>query len=240
MKAYCEFNRRTAQKYWFSEMEPEMQLVCLSSRAEGSDRCVELIVPKAGRGAEVKEAPEPLPLIQFDDSLLSYYPAAYLIETWALMMFIIAGEIGEDEASERMKEKIAQRSRDYHHEIEGAPEGIVSKTFADLLISFQPGRSDKGTLLEIHSCPLSAASPFCCGLFLDLLNGILSDEQGRKLEHLSMVTKGDKACRMLLTESLAKKTKTDREEPVKILRLRLARGEISEAEYLRLRELIGE
>jgi hypothetical protein len=237
--AYCRFNQEVANRYWLSEMKPERELICLSSHAEGSDRCVEIIVPKGRRDlAEIDTDQVPMPKMKFDDSLLAYYPAAYLIETWILIMVIIAGEIGEDATRGRMKDRIEQRSGEYALILGEVPEGVLSRAFTELLVSFWPTRGEKGTLLAIDSCPLSAGSPFCCGLFLDLLNGIIRDEAGRKLEHVSMVTKGDAHCQMLLTESSPLKNKNGQEDPAKILKLRLAKGEITVEEFERVRSYL--
>jgi len=97
---------------------------------------------------------------------------------------------------------------------------------------------------EITHCPLQTFTNEMCKLVEGWLQGVVHTlNPNLEYEYDSMVTKGDESCRWHLRSIGAKpiaieEVKSEAMDPLEILKVRLAKGEIGKEEYKEIRSLI--
>jgi hypothetical protein len=97
---------------------------------------------------------------------------------------------------------------------------------------------------EVRSCPFSDSNPLVCGQLEAFTSRLCSELfPGSSYEMGKMMTKGDSNCLAKLTASDSQSSESPTylyEDHLAALKLRLAKGEISETDYFRLKKLILE
>jgi len=92
---------------------------------------------------------------------------------------------------------------------------------------------------EISECPLSGSPVEVCYQYEAFLNGMLRKiEPDCELKYDRMMTKGDGACHWVIRKNLVTKDEERHEDPLRILAIRLAKGEISDDEFEKKKALL--
>ncbi|MDD1755380.1 MAG: SHOCT domain-containing protein [Methanomassiliicoccales archaeon] len=190
---------------------------------------------------------EPPPI---DAELFEEFAPAVLGEYWAISTKSFIEVVGED----RTREILTERQREFGGE---SAVGIISLFGLEEGTKVSPGEAmgfmsevfqmmgDGGSAdlplveKEISECPFSGSPEEVCYQYEAFLNGLLSKiEPDCELKYDRMMTKGDKTCHWAIRKCLETKVKERPGDPLIILALRLARGEISDEEFEKKKALL--
>jgi predicted hydrocarbon binding protein len=129
---------------------------------------------------------------------------------------------------------------------ETSPEiGRDAETLGRLIMTVYSMLDQKGTggliskgafAAEVTECSCRGFSPVFCSQISAMVNGVVfSINPEYEFAYSSMITQGDKACQW----TVAKKAVLSRQDPLAVLKIRLAKGEITKEEYLEMKNIIG-
>jgi predicted ArsR family transcriptional regulator len=115
----------------------------------------------------------------------------------------------------------------------------IERMQTSLAMTGQRGASKDGDVKgTIKECPFKDAPPETCGQIEAFCNGMCEAVDPRMhFSYLSSMAKGDKECVWEIKVDPEVKA-ADTSDPLRVLKLRFARGEISEEQYLRMRSLL--
>jgi hypothetical protein len=190
---------------------------------------------------------EPPPV---DAELSEGFAPAVLGEYWAISTKSFIEVVGED----RTRDILTERQRAFGSEsaasiisLSGLQKGtrgssdeairFMSEVF---LMVCDDGSADSSLVeKEIFECPFSGSPVEVCYQYEAFLNGLLSKiEPDCEFKYDRMMTKGDKTCHWVIRKGLETKGKERPEDPLRILALRLARGDISDEEFEKKKALL--
>ena len=92
---------------------------------------------------------------------------------------------------------------------------------------------------KVSECPFSSSPSEICMQYEAFFNGVCEAiDPSCEFAYDRMMTKGDKTCHWLITKKGQTASKADAvpEDPIKVLKLRYAKGEITREEYQRMKE----
>jgi hypothetical protein len=177
----------------------------------------------------------------------------YLSESWVFTTRAMIDRLGAQVARERLCSFMRRSGLSYGIKamrmFEGEPKAAVVQ---GVIRSINDGHFKKGKTQvcdgsieeEVEECPFSQAPQEVCLQYEAFFNGICDAiDPDSEFRYHRMMTDGDRTCYSTIRkkgESLKEKTKEEVAigDPVKMLALRLAKGEISEDEFDRKRRLL--
>jgi len=168
---------------------------------------------------------------------------------WTLLLKSMLDEIGTEMTMNALRPKFNEIGREFanrfieEYRIDFENLGSVADGLSSFHSSFlKKGRfkrSSDSFSIVTEECPFSGEPSEVCQLFQYFYDGLLEKmNPDFSMQCSGMMTKGDKTCHWLIR----KKGKTDGkddavpEDPIKVLKLRYARGEITREEYQRMKE----
>jgi hypothetical protein len=218
------------------EFAPGMELTIVRSLARGDKDCF-IVAHKLGEPVpDESEDWVRIPNHRYDEALVDYLPAAYLIEAYVYTVRCLLETIGEERSWDLLRPIMRSRGEEMGRYLSGRG---ARDTLRDLLqalcITFrEEGRQTESSDMVIDSCLLTAAPPICCRLLDEYLNAaLLVEGKGMRVEHRSCIPCGDEICKMIVTYS----SKGPNNE-YEVLRMRLARGEITIEEYEKVKRAL--
>jgi predicted hydrocarbon binding protein len=240
---------------------PGTEAVAVQMRTRGDPYCVILNRPIGSRKerpeGRVRSLPGPSPLpISREDA--DSWAVQYIAEHWVMITRAMMGFERAEEVLQAQLRSMRELGLAYglrlkegaSHAHQGA-QGIASLLEFSNLLLHQEGESraigPDSVACEIVSCPFQHAPPALCAQYEAFLEGMgEAVDQACCVRYERMMTKGDRTCRWVVqrkeAEALPSKPEagitSSAEEPLKVLALRLARGEISEEEFERKRRLL--
>jgi predicted ArsR family transcriptional regulator len=242
----CEVICRRGTAFVCETLGQEVVNENTSMLSKGDDRCSWLTYPRSrprpdpsDLGEEVATSyPVKLPKEFVDAVCLQYLSESWVISTRAL------ASIDDGKTCERVFYPLMKmRGSDYAASLH-LPRGDAESVAAEIAriqsaLAMRGSKETKtgsvrGTIVE---CPFKDAPPEMCRQFEAFCNGICEAVDPRMhFSYLSSMTKGDKECVWEIRMDTPDRKETS--DPLQVLKLRFARGEISEEQYLRMRSLL--
>lgn len=222
-----------------------------SRRLSHGDDCCDIVISRKGVGqGEALLAPcvcEPLPPPLEPDEM-KLWNHSYTGSMWTLLLKTMLDEIGSETtlqvlgvAFKDIGESYAGKFKE-EYRIDADDLGSVAQGFNLFHSSFlKRGRLVKepqGFAIITEQCPFSGEPIEACQLFQAFYEGLLCGVNPRFcLRCMGMMSKGDKDCRFRISYIEGDNDRSDvanPNDPIVILSVRFARGEITEEQYERM------
>ena len=246
--SFCSFTAASGTQ----ELYPDYDNVLISSLSNG-DPCCQWLLSKKGRKAKVVPTDffriprEQVYCDPFDEDTKKYLGLAYCGEIWVLATRAIIDFGGSEAALNILRPRMFHSGISLGNKFSNRLNAHVGKmgSILDLLYIIQHLHQQKGTSSTgsemaqgtVDECPFaSSAPPEICLQYEAFFNGICEViDSSYEFAYDRMMTKGDKTCHWtikkkgeLVKEKLKEEAPSD--DPVKMLAMRFAKGEITEEE----------
>lgn len=265
---YCFLFDQITSNGFYEEINPEYEIICEQMMTRGDPFCIFATRRKPGTrkapdsNNQVVSLP-PLPEISKEER--DYWAIQILGEEWVLCTRALMDDENSDRALNllkiRMKLQGISTGLRFSKKLEiGGNDALAIASLVDFCNSlFQqegkvthssPDRIEK----EMSQCPFQYAPREICIQFEAFTNGICEAvNPDYEVVHTKAMCKGDSSCVRIIRkkgteEPVEKEAPETRKEPLegfvddplKVLKMRLARGELTEEEYVRQRKLLLE
>jgi hypothetical protein len=216
--------------------------------SKGDDRCSWLTYrrsrPRPDPGDLGQEVATSYP-VKLSREFVDALSLQYLSECWVMSTRAMAS-IDDGKSCEKAFYPLMKSRGTEHSASLGLAKGKVDQTISEIeriqtslaMVGRREVEKDGVTKGTIRECPFKDAPPEICGQFEAFCNGMCEAVDPRMhFSYQSSMAKGDKECvwEIRMATSHGQKEISD---PLQVLKLRFARGEISEEQYLRMRSLL--
>jgi hypothetical protein len=239
------------------ELSPEYEAKLLRSMSYGDPCCVWEVhkrgtAPLVEEREEFRPPPEFVPPFTPDEEMKVYLSSAWTGELWILATRTLVDTIGPDAALQRLGPYMRDSGRAVGLKLakNSPPGGRSLETITSVVSTIHELHQKRlevtaiadRTQGTIRECPFAgSAPPLLCMQYEAFFNGICEaiDPAYEFLYERTMVG-GDAECgwQIRRKDSKGEPPVKLEQEPLKVLRLRLARGEITKEEYLDLKTLL--
>ena len=219
--------------------------------SRGDDACLIICTKEGVDPDQVLSAPcisEPLPP-PLDPEERAQWNHSYMGSMWTLLLKSMLDEIGTEMTMNALRPKFNEIGREFanrfieEYRIDFENLGSVADGLSSFHSSFlKKGRfkrSSDSFSIVTEECPFSGEPSEVCQLFQYFYDGLIEKmNPDFRMQCLGMMTKGDKTCHWLIRKIGQTASRDDAvpEDPIKVLKLRYAKGEITREEYQRMKE----
>jgi len=233
---------------WCEAINPDYEIVWTQHQTEGAPSCKFILKRKDAslKALELEEEKARLPHHELSEELRNYIRFAVPAEGGIIFTNAFLEVCG----SERALMLLRERAKNWGCQVGPAIakklciEGRETTDLAKLVDSFEQTIEQKGEVTsngesaqkEIIECPLSIGSPEHCLQLESFLSGICEAiNPDFEFSYDQMMTKGDKTCHWTIRKK-GDRSKSPMEsdsatDPIAILKLRYAKGEITDDQY---------
>jgi hypothetical protein len=241
-KCFCAI---AAELFW-KEMDPEIEIDWLNSKANGDLSC-RVAIKRRGAPPPVGEV---LKVVRDMDVPLSeedweFFSKATVGENWAIVIRALADRLGDQGTIDLMEPYMRNSGLAFSLKwSQGSRLACVQDRILAAVVtvheSFDMKLPAAGESEELGSivteCPFSGSSSLICHQFEAFFNGICEAiDPSYEFAYDRMMTKGDKTCHWTIrkkddrNKSLMESASAT--DPIAILKLRYAKGEITDDQY---------
>jgi hypothetical protein len=244
----CEVMCRRGTRFVCDTLSQDATIDLISMLPKGDRRCAWLTYRRCRPRPDPERIGKELAIGRpqtFPREFIDALSLQYLSECWVMSTRAIAsidgGATCQNVIYPTMKERGAVRAA--AQSLPGSDSEEVALEIVKLQASLaMVGRREvmkDGRIRGVVSeCPFKDAPPETCGQFEAFCNGMCEAVNPRMhFSYLSSMAKGDKECVWEIKVDPEVKA-ADASDPLRVLKLRFARGEISEEQYLRMRSLL--
>jgi len=255
--SFCDFMANA----YYGELSPELELISHRSLAWGDPMCQGLL---SRHGQEAKVAATDEFLVPEDklpeppeEEFREYMALSVLGEMWSNATRALVDFAGPERAYDRLRFHMRHsglsfgiRMSDRFGARERGLDSILEMIELVQILHHRKAtcvRGEGGAEGKVNECPFSSSSPEICAQYEAFCNGICEAiDPSYEFAYHRMMTKGEGTCSWAVKRRVqegaraTKQSTSDQLDASKILRRRLAAGEISKEEYRELRDLLLE